>query len=270
MVPAGAEQRSRIRQTRRLAEPDWGDSTAAGGCSQPSLVPSRRVAKKSRTPPPPRRVQAPARRTSPASPASPDDRRRWQILIGSAALGFLGLAAVVALYAFGSDSSPGAVPGCRVQTYPATAAGQHVNQAPPRSRYNSFPPTNGPHNPTAAPFDVYTEPVEQYRLVHNLEHGAVVIQYGRRVTPAEVTRMTDWYRDDPNGIIIAPLPELGRTIALAAWNSESSGPGETAENAEGILARCTRFSEEAFDSFMDGYAFKGPERFRKEDLTPGS
>jgi len=227
------------------------------------------VPKKSRTPPPPRRVQAPARRTE---PVSPDDRRRWQILIGSAALGFIGLAAVVALYAFGSDSSPGAgaVPGCRVQTFPATASGQHVNQAPPRSRYNSFPPTNGPHNPTAAPFDVYTEAVEQYRLVHNLEHGAVVIQYGRRVPPAEIVRMTDWYRDDPNGIIIAPLPELGRTIALAAWNSEPTGPGETAENAKGILARCTRFNEEAFESFVDGYGFKGPERFRKEDLAPGS
>ncbi len=105
-------------------------------------------------------------------------------------------------------------------------------------------------------------------MVHNLEHGGVVIQYGRRVPEATVRQLVEWYRDDPNGIVIAPLPALGSTIALAAWNADLSTTGEL-RSERGILAKCTRFDEAAFDAFMDDYAFRGPERFPEQQLAPG-
>src|SRR5215211_3576347 len=60
--------------------------------------------KKTRTPPPPRRVQAPARR----SPVSAETERRTKfVLYGVAALGFSGLAAAIALFtASGSGGEP--------------------------------------------------------------------------------------------------------------------------------------------------------------------
>lgn len=214
-------------------------------------------------------------RTRSGGNRSPEDRRRWQILIGTAALGFLGLAVVIALVAFrgGSGGAREALEnaGCTLQTFPATASGQHVEQAPPRSRYNSFPPTSGPHNPTAAPFDVYDEPVEQYRLVHNMEHGGVAIQYGRGVPEAQVSELVAWYREHPNGLVVAPLPELGKTIALAAWNAETlQQGGQESSDGQGILAKCPRFRAGAFDAFVDAYAFKGPERIPEDALAPGS
>jgi hypothetical protein len=230
------------------------------------------VAKKARTPPPPRRaVQAPRTRSR---ADEPHDRRVWLIAIGAGALGFVGIAAVLALYAFSGDgggrSAAAALDeaGCTLTTYVAQGR-NHVQQLPKNFKYNSFPPTSGPHHPQPAPFDVYEDPVEQFRLVHNLEHGGVVIQYGRRVPEQTVNEIVRWYRGDPNGIVIAPLPALGAKIALAAWNADVDASGASAERGQGLLALCTRFDEGAFDAFMDAYAFKGPERFPKDALAPG-
>jgi uncharacterized protein DUF3105 len=241
------------------------------------------VAKKSRTPPPPRRpgarrtVQAPRARAGDGTA----DRRRFVIPIALAAAGVLGLAAVLALFAFGGgDSAPAPealrAAGCTLEIVPVRypggegqAAGQrHVERLPAGYRYPSFPATAGPHHPVPAPFDVYDDPVEQIRLVHNLEHGGVVIQYGRRVPEQTVAEIVEWYRDGPNGIVIAPLPALGSTIALAAWNADLSSTGEL-RSERGVLAKCPRFDEAAFDAFMDDYAFQGPERFPEEQLAPG-
>jgi hypothetical protein len=197
--------------------------------------------------------------------------------MGVAASGFVGLLAVIVLFAVSSAGGAGDAraaledAGCTLQEVRAEESGNHVNTAPKRSEYNTWPPTNGPHHPNPAPFDAYSEPVEQYRLVHNLEHGAVVIQYGRGVPQTQVDEMVSWYRDDPNGIVIAPLPELGRQITLAAWTAEVSATGEIEEGSgRGHLAKCPRFDEEAFDAFLDAYRFKGPERFEPEMLQPGT
>jgi hypothetical protein len=238
------------------------------------------VAKKSRTPPPPRRpdgrrpVQAPRTRAR----GGTKDRQRLLIPVTLAAAGVLALAAVLALFAFGGDDSPAApealrAAGCTLQIVPVREPGgdaqrRHVETLPKGFNYPSFPPTAGPHHPIPAPFDAYDEPVEQLRLVHNLEHGGITVQYGRGVSEQTVNELVEWYRDDPNGIVIAPLPRLGSTIALAAWNADLSSTGEL-RSERGVLAKCPRFDEAAFDAFMDDYAFKGPERVPREQLAPG-
>ena len=195
-------------------------------------------------------------------------------MIVLAALGFVGLAAAIALYAFAGGSATPAADllrnaGCTFNTYPAQSR-RHITAPLKNFKYNSFPPTSGPHDPTQPPFTVYDEPVEQYRLIHNLEHGGVVIQYGNRVPPATVDAIIDWYRDDPNGLVIAPLPALRNQIALAAWNADLTDGGGEEDPGRGILARCTAFDEDAFSAFVDQYGFKGPERFPKDLLTPGT
>lgn len=95
-----------------------------------------------------------------------------------------------------------------------------------------------------------------------------MIQYGKDVPQATVDQIVDWYRKAPDGIVIAPLPALGKLIALAAWNAELSGGGDK-KSERGILGEVPKFDEKAFDAFMDAYAFKGPERFAKDQLEPG-
>ena len=42
------------------------------------------------------------------------------------------------------------------------------------------------------------------------------------------------------------------------------------DESQGILAECTQFDENAFESFRDAYRFQGPERIPPESLQPGS
>jgi Protein of unknown function (DUF3105) len=229
--------------------------------------------KKSRTPPPPRKVQSPKHRPHERTPA---DRKRLIVLLGVAAAGFVGLGGALLLLAFGGSSDArGALEaaGCTLETVPVRfpdgdRSNTHFDVLPEGWEYPSDPPGGGPHFPTPAPFDVYTEPVEPYRLVHNLEHGAVVIWYGRDVPQAEVDRIVEWYRESPNGIVIASLPRLGNTIGLSAWNADVSATGEVS-NDRSFVAKCRRFDAEAFSAFKDAYAFKAPERFPSDALEPG-
>jgi hypothetical protein len=157
--------------------------------------------------------------------------------------------------------------GCTLETYPSQGR-QHVEEVPEDFEFNSFPPTTGPHHAQWAPYDVYDRPVDQLRLLHNLEHGALVIQYGEDVPQSEVDAIVSWYREDPNGKVVAPLPELGDEIALAAWTTPDS-PGAGEDEGQGVLAKCTAFDRNAFNRFRDTYAFRGPERIPREQLRPG-
>jgi len=228
------------------------------------------VAKKARTPPPPRRVQAPKQRR-----AEPREGRRRQLAlivggaVAAAAIAAGGVAAYVALGGGSSAEDTLRSAGCEVERKPAQGR-QHVEELDEDFEYNTFPPTSGPHFGAPATWDVYSEPVEQFRLVHNLEHGGVIVQYGEDVPESAVAEIREWYLDDPNGIVVAPLPELEDKVALTAWTAPDPVPGEEPAPGEGVLATCSGFDAAAFDEFKDAYGFRGPERFRREDLQPGT
>ena len=175
----------------------------------------------------------------------------------------LGAAAGAIAMAFGGDDERAAFAGspCKVRTFPDQLDNDrfrnksHFTRVPKDFEYNSFPPTSGPHHPEPAVWDAYDRPVPQLQLIHNLEHGGIVVQYGDVVSEATITKILGWYRAEPNGMIVAPLPKLEDKIALTAWTH---------------LATCSSFDEEAFSSFRDLYRFKGPERFPEELLTPGA
>ena len=228
------------------------------------------MAKKSRTPPPPRRVQAPRQRKAEA----PEGRRRRQLLVvaGVVATAAIAGGAVAAFLAFGGGSSADETlraAGCTIQKEPAQEAA-HVQELPEDFEYNTSPPTTGPHFDAPAPWDFYSDPVEQFRLVHNLEHGGVVVQYGEDVPESTVAEIRDWYLGDPNGIVVAALPELEDEIALTAWTSPDVAPDEEPGPGQGVLAKCPRFDAAAFDTFKDAYGFRGPERFPRDRLVPGT
>jgi hypothetical protein len=238
------------------------------------------VAKKARTPQPPRRPsQGPQKRTTQRTPAE-DARRTRLMLYGAAAAGVVALAVVlvVILASGGGGGSAESVAatmrenGCTFRSFAGSPANQHVSDENARISYNSFPPTSGRHLDQAAPWGSYPDPVSPVRYVHNLEHGGIVILYGNSVPADEVEAVQAFVDADPNGTLLAPFsPEdlAGRAdfrgkITLAAWNAE---PGES---GNGRLAVCDGFSEDAFEAFRDAYRGKGPERIPVEQLTPGA
>jgi Protein of unknown function (DUF3105) len=217
------------------------------------------LAKKTRTPAPPRRpVQAPKRRVDARTPS--ESRRPLLYLVLFAVSGLVILGGVLAWLALGGNdstsdpSSAMTAAGCTFQTYPNQGRG-HFSAPNQPFKYNSFPPTSGTHDPTPAIFNAYEEPINERKLVHNLEHGGIVMQYGKDVPASTVDELRDFYRSSPNGMILAPLPRLGDKVALTAWTH---------------LSTCTEFNEGAFKTFRDAYRAKGPEPFRLQDLAPGS
>jgi hypothetical protein len=107
--------------------------------------------------------------------------------------------------------------GCVERTFPNEGAGSHLTdeEAPPT--YPSDPPTQGPHRIQPALWGVYDEPIEQARLVHNLEHGGLVVQYGDDVPADQVERIRADILDDRDLTVMAPYPKLGSKIAYTMW-----------------------------------------------------
>jgi hypothetical protein len=225
--------------------------------------------KKPRTPTPPRRVQAPktrqgGRSQSTGIPMNELAGRQRAILYGVAGAGIVALVVVVLIVALGGGGTTNAEAaitairnaGCQFRTYPELPRTPHfttLNPSPP-PKWNSFPPTSGRHYYVPLIFGQYTEPVPEIRAVHNLEHGAVILQYGDKVSKDDIAKITAWYREDPNAVLVAPLPKLGKKVALTAWTR---------------WAMCAGFNEKAANQFRKSFRYKAPEKFPPSYLNPG-
>jgi hypothetical protein len=216
------------------------------------------------------RVKAPKQR---ASSASDDASRRRAVTIGVAvagvALGFVVVAVLLGLIG-GSDGPDEEAlrtkleaAGCTFESAKALEGAHSVAQPGGTSdKWNTDPPTTGPHYGIAAIFGIYEDELELARVVHNLEHGGIYILYGDKVPAATVDELRAFYNDHQTGTIMAPLDRLGDEFALGAWVVD----GDT---DAGFLAKCSEFDEDATSSFLSALQFRGPERFDPADLRPG-
>ncbi len=210
------------------------------------------------------------------TPTNKPDNRRTLVSMGVAAL-----VVVVAGAAFlliggedqATDTKADAAAGlaaasCTLTTRAAPPnSANHTDIATPDEvspAWNTEPPTAGPHFVETVVYGAYDEPVQQARLIHNLEHGAVFIQYGDKVTAETIEELRGFYAKNRTGTILAPYPTLGEQIALGAWNDEGEG------NGDGVLATCASFDETAFQAFLTAYQFRGPERFSPDAMAPGN
>ena len=198
-------------------------------------------------------------------------RERWPSSAGSRAVA-LGL--VVVAVALGMVGGGGKTDikglrtalksaGCTLQVAPALE-GVHSIQDPGGTspKWNTDPPTSGPHYGIPAIFGIYNEELEIARVVHNLEHGGIYILYGKDVPDSTVEELRSFYESHKTGTIMAPLNRLGDKFALGAWVVD----GET---KNGFLAKCTKFDEGAVSTFFRSLQFRGPERFDPSQLQPG-
>lgn len=235
------------------------------------------MARKDRAPTPPR-VQAPKRRSTPTTAADAERRRKLLYAVGASALVLVALVLAFVLLSGGGGDDDGVAEvraaltaaGCTLQSAPAQP-GDHTAaiDATEDEQWNTDPPTSGPHYEIPAIFGSYDSPIQIAQAVHNLEHGGIYILYGEDVPEATVAQLQQFYDEDPNGILMAPLPELGDTIALGAWVTPDPRPGAVGEGGQGHLAKCTEFDEEAFSTFRDEFRYRGPERFPADQLRPG-
>ena len=216
-------------------------------------------------------MQAPKQRSEPRKPR---ERRTLLYGLGIAGAGIVVLAAVLAFVAFGGGGNSSAVSGskdCIEHSYPGLAP-QHLQNPDAKVNYNSFPPSSGPHYQQPAPWGLYPEPIKQTILVHNLEHGGIIVQYGK-VGEETVKDIESFYQDDPYGLVVAPYPKLADKIALTAWNEpryRAEGDFNDVDPGKGYVLTCTKFDSGAFADFRDTYRNKAGERYPSvKDMAPG-
>jgi hypothetical protein len=209
-------------------------------------------------------------------PPAKSDNRRNLLLLGIGGLALLAIAAVALAFTLGGGSSGDGggdaraaleQAGCTLSATPSLE-GVHSITTPSGTspKWNTVPPTSGPHYEIPVVYGIYDEPVYQAQLVHNLEHGAIAVQYGKDVPQATIDELKGFAQSHTRGTVLAPYPALGDKIALGAWVvPDPSKPGE----GTAYLAKCTEFDETAFAAFFDAYQFQGPERFPPDSLLPG-
>lgn len=100
--------------------------------------------------------------------------------------------------------------GCTVKGFPSEGR-QHVapDAAP---AYGTQPPTSGNHFAVWAPFGAYDAPVPDMAMVHNLEHGAIVVSIGPEVPAAARAEIGKFWADSPPFMMVVP----GRSKAFPA------------------------------------------------------
>jgi hypothetical protein len=131
-------------------------------------------------------------------------------------------------------------------------------------KYNTTPPSNGNHYYGPAEWGFFTTPAAPVQVVHNEEHGGVIIWWGDKVPQSTIDKLHSFYDSSPDAMLGTPYPSLGNKIALTAWTAPPAGLGK------GHVATCSAFNEKAFAAFRDTYRGRGPERYPMNTLTPGS
>jgi hypothetical protein len=205
-----------------------------------------------------------------------DRRGLWLIVGAVAVLAVVGAAAAYFLTR-GDDSPSESVAqameaaGCTYKTYPGLPAGVHISNpnATPKE-WNSFPPTSGPHYGQWVIWGEYDQPVRLAQSTHNLEHGGIVIHYGPQVPQSEVEKLRNFYNDDPNAMLVAPLPSAGNKVIASAWFfDEAKGRDDSNYKGEGKQITGTTVDEDALAAFRDEFRYQGRERIPAENLQPG-
>ena len=116
--------------------------------------------------------------------------------------------------------------------------------------YNSSPPTSGEHWPIPARCGFYEEALPDERIVHNLEHGNIVVSYNL-LLESDVSAL----RDALGNIGLARVWGIARVY-------DGIPSGQIGLSAWGVLDTFAGVDEERISRFFEAYAGSlGPERF---------
>ena len=123
-------------------------------------------------------------------------------------------------------------------------------------QYGTSPPTSGDHFETPADPGFYTTAVEEEPLVHNLEHGQIVIWYSPEASQQTLDDLERFEKsaNDPDAsgggappIIVVPYGDVpdGKSFAMTAWGRSQA---------------CERYSLSAINDFRKRFQGRGPEQ----------
>lgn len=135
--------------------------------------------------------------------------------------------------------------GCGTEEKFVSQGQRHLEGAEVFNDYNSSPATSGPHAQQPAAWGPYgDETVPERVLVHNLEHGGVVIHTKGldRAQSAQVDGLAGSYRD---GVVSHVNPDIDSPVVITAWTRK---------------VECRQFDASVVDAFIQQWCGRGPEK----------
>jgi hypothetical protein len=171
-------------------------------------------------------------------------------------LSIIGGAALLALlgYAVWAARQPVELLG---EEFPIAEA-EHIPEGQKATNYNSDPPTSGQHYPEPAEAGFYEEAPPDERLVHNLEHGHIVVYYNcTNLSESACSDLKEGIRQamDRAGvvsstqtlkIVAVPRPDMPNMVTYTSW---------------GRLYGAESFNEDEFLLFVEQNRNRAPEPF---------
>jgi Protein of unknown function (DUF3105) len=190
-------------------------------------------------------------RTTQKSDWQQQELRRRRLMLALWIVAGVGFVAML-VYLVWKEAQPAPRPGVEVPIQ-----GQdHIAIGVPHDPYNSDPPTSGPHYESAADAGFYNEaPPDEY-LVHNLEHGHVILWYNcTQLSPeaceelksqinevmqrAGVSTITGTLK-----LVAVPRPSMDNVLTLTSW---------------GRLLKLEAFDRDEVLTFIRVYRDQAPE-----------
>jgi hypothetical protein len=224
------------------------------------------------------RVTAP-----PGAPSSSGGRPSWLLPVAGAAVVAVVAAIVLVLALSGGGSGTKSVEaamksaGCTLRAVKPIPPQKdkknyHADVASltAKVKWSTNPPSAGAHWGAWAVWNFYFDAVNPRMLVHNEEHGGVIIWWGNKVPGTEIDKLNSFYNESPEGMVGTPYKELGDKIALTAWTGNPSHYYQDGDYGTGHIAICKRFNEKAFTAFRDAYRGNGPEGIPLSADAPGT
>jgi hypothetical protein len=146
--------------------------------------------------------------------------------------------------------------GCRLKAVRASGTADHTQDPDERVKYDSNPPTSGRHFVVPVDDGAYTDAPSDEQLVHNLEHGRVIIWFKPGLPAAERANLKALYEEDSYQMLLVPRSNMSYRVAASAWN------GDPAPAGVGRLLTCANVSPQVYDAlraFRDENRSQGPE-----------
>lgn len=100
---------------------------------------------------------------------------------------------------------------------------EHLSEGK-RSFYSTDPPTSGPHDPSWLPPSIYkAEETRPELLVHNLEHGNIVIYFNPDILPKAdiewLIQLARQYLGQWDGVLMVTRADKKHPLILSAWRA---------------------------------------------------
>ncbi len=139
---------------------------------------------------------------------------------------------------------------CTEVEQPEEQGREHIDVGAAHEPYTSDPPTSGPHYEVPATLGFYPDPLPPEQLVHNMEHGQIVLWYATGLPEESIEEVEALVEAEDDATVATPYANI-------------QAPYEIVVTAWGATMSCEKISEAAIDEFRARFQGRSPE-----PLTP--